>query len=169
MSLKLHREVLQGKIKIHGSKKVTVGITYNAIGQVLKTLGRYEEAIENLLAALKIRESISGEERDAAITRDELGCCYQALGLPDKAREIRLSKGIKHLICSNESCSKTAKQRGVKELSCCAQCKCIWYCSPACQKMDWKKNHEKVCKPTAAASSKDASGGGSSTGEMEKK
>jgi tetratricopeptide (TPR) repeat protein len=139
LSLKLHQEVLKGKLKVHGNKSVMVGISYSNIGQVLKTLGRYEEAIENLEKALAIREKAKGEERDAAVTRDELGCCYQALGQVEKAREIRLKKGIDAVICSNEPCSCSAKQRKVPKLLACSQCKAIWYCSTNCQKADWKK------------------------------
>ncbi|KAL4535630.1 hypothetical protein Ndes2437A_g06335 [Nannochloris sp. 'desiccata'] len=126
LSLKLHLEVLEGKLKSHGNKAVT------------------------------------GEERDAAITRDELGCCYQALGQPEKAREIRLSKGIEALICSNEPCSATAKAKRIPKLQACGQCKAIWYCSTKCQKADWKKNHKKVCKPAAAVAAAAADGGSSS-------
>ena len=78
--MKLYKEVLDCRLKTHNKKSVPVGIAYNGLGAALKTLGRYEEAIENLEKALKIRENLKGEERDAAVTRDELGCCYQALG-----------------------------------------------------------------------------------------
>jgi len=111
---------------------------------------------------LAIREKARGEERDATITRDELGCCYQALGQPDKAREIRTSKGLKAVICSNEPCSATARQKGLQKLQACGQCKAIWYCSTKCQKEDWKKNHKKVCKPVVAAAES-----GSGSGEKE--
>jgi hypothetical protein len=134
---------------------------------VLKTLGRYEEAIQNLDKARKIREKVKGEERDAAITRDELGCCYQALGQPEKAREIRLSQGEKAVICSNESCSRTARQCGVPELLQCGRCKAIWYCSANCQKIDWKKNHKKVCQlaPEPVVGSVSASTSSEETGK----
>ena len=148
---KLHREVLEGKLKLHGKKSIAVAISQNSLGQVLKQQGKFEEAIPYLEAALAVREATRGEEQDAAITRDELGCCYQALGQRKKAKEIRLKKGLAAVICSNEPCSQTAKQKGIKMLECCSQCKAIWYCSAACQKADWKKQHKKYCKPEAAA------------------
>lgn len=151
-SEKLHREVLAGRIKLLGKKSVPVAISQTGLGRVLKQQGKYEEAIKYLEASLVIREATRGEERNAAITRDELGCCYQALGQREKAREVRVRKGLSEIVCSNEPCSKTAKEKGLEMLNCCARCKAIWYCSPACQKADWKKQHKKICQPPEGTS-----------------
>lgn len=124
-----------------------MAITQNGLGSLLrKQPGRIEEAIPFLEAALRVRESIPGQEMDAAVTRDELGCCLQALGRHAEARAMRLRKGEAGLICSNEPCSKTAKRAGVRQLLLCGRCRSIWYCSAACQKADWKQNHKAVCK-----------------------
>ena len=38
-----------------------------------------------------------------------------------------------------------------QKLSCCAQCKQVWYCSIACQSKDWKQGHSKICLPVTPA------------------
>jgi len=36
----------------------------------------------------------------------------------------------------------------------CSGCKCVKYCSEACLKADWKKNHKSACKAIAAGAGK---------------
>ena len=38
-----------------------------------------------------------------------------------------------------------------QKLSCCAQCKQVWYCSITCQSKDWKQGHSKICLPVTPA------------------
>ena len=144
---KLHREVLEAKLNMHGRTSITVGITQNALGSILRKKGKLDEAVPFLEAALKVREATRGEETDAAITRDELACCLQAQGRREEARAMRLRGGQAALICSNEPCSQTARAAGVSKLRMCSRCNAIWYCSAACQRADWKQQHKAVCKP----------------------
>ena len=93
-----------------------------------------------------MREKIPQEFHNAAITRDELGVCYQMLGQHDEASAIRLKKGLAAVVCSNEPCSQSAGMAGKEALLRCGGCKSIWYCSRKCQKKDWKAQHKAVCK-----------------------
>ena len=120
---------------------------YNSLGRAIKAQGRYEEAIPYLQKALKIREGLGAADLDVFVSRDELGVCYQAIGKPSEARAVRLSGGMATVMCSNEPCSKTAGQKGLKSLHKCSRCNCTWYCSTECQKADWKRVHKKICKP----------------------
>lgn len=58
--------------------------------------------------------------------------------------------------CGNANCTKTGKKvkshaRGIQyqgvPLKKCSRCEKEWYCSSACQRMDWKR-HKKVCNKT---------------------
>jgi hypothetical protein len=104
---------------LYGAKAVTVGISQNELGAVLRAQGRHEEVLSFLRAALAVREATPGEEWGAAITRDELGCCLQALGRAGEARAARLRAGLPAVVCSNEVCSRTARAAGVEHLLCC--------------------------------------------------
>ena len=49
----------------------------------------------------------------------------------------------KTYLCTN--CQKKFNRK----LSLCSRCKTVSYCSPSCQKEDWKKSHRHVCKKLA--------------------
>jgi tetratricopeptide (TPR) repeat protein len=150
-SERLTRVALEQKLNTIGENHVSTAISYNSLGRAIKAQGRFEEAIPYLKKALQIRKRMGGGEpgcfKDVAVSRDELGVCYQGCGMPEKAREVRLEGGQEAVICTNESCSKTAEEKGLGSLRLCSQCNCTWYCSISCQKTDWKRVHKKICKP----------------------
>lgn len=143
---KLHREILEQKLKQFPKGHPSIGITQNGLGSVLKAQGKYEEAITFLEEALKLREPLTGHGKDAAITRDEIGVCLQGVGRHAEAKAMRLRKGKEQMVCSNEPCSRTPREARVQELRACGRCGSIFYCSEECQRADWK-SHKKVCKP----------------------
>jgi hypothetical protein len=49
--------------------------------------------------------------------------------------------------CSNPACADP--QQGCN-LSACAVCKCVQYCSRECQRAHWKSSHKAECKPVAS-------------------
>lgn len=46
--------------------------------------------------------------------------------------------------CSLVDCGRV--QRVVGQFKVCSKCKLVAYCGPACQKLDWKAGHRKVCR-----------------------
>ena len=47
---------------------------------------------------------------------------------------------------SCDCCLKTSDELGVDSLLKCAHCKIVFYCSPECQKKDWKERHKQECR-----------------------
>jgi len=85
----------------------------------------------------KMEDPSEGEVQEALETMESLGGSLpeilQLLGVLNK--EVKENKSV----CSN--CSKNASK-----VRLCSRCKCVQYCSKACQAEDWKKKHKKECK-----------------------
>ncbi|EEY65489.1 uncharacterized protein PITG_16800 [Phytophthora infestans T30-4] len=103
---KLLRNVLARK-PAAGFDEVSVALTQNELGGVLRQLGEMDEALELLTKALEVRDRADEEAdiitalRDGNITRDEIGKVYEAKG--DCANAL----GVRQLgkrICGNEAC-----------------------------------------------------------------
>lgn len=67
-------------------------------------MGELEDAEAALKLAKKIREAASGQEFDAAVTRENLGRVYEKKGDWKGAKAIREGGG-NHVTCSNENVS----------------------------------------------------------------
>lgn len=146
----LLRDVLRRK-PAAGFDEVSVALTQNELGGVLRQLGELDEALELLTTALEVRDredekaGITIALRDGNITRDEVAKVYEAKGDCAKAMEIR-QPGRR--ICGSEACEALDyKDEG---LHACARCKCIFYCGKTCQRQDWKR-HKALCKPVKTA------------------
>ncbi|KAL4175343.1 hypothetical protein KRP22_000311 [Phytophthora ramorum] len=143
----LLRDVLQRKPGA-GFDEVSVALTQNELGSVLRQLGQLDEALELLTQALEVRDrvdevaGISIALRDGNLTRDEIAKVYEAKGDCAKALEIReLGKRI----CGNEACEALDYKRE-DALHACTRCRCVFYCGKTCQRQDWKR-HKSLCRP----------------------
>jgi uncharacterized protein HemY len=79
-------------------------LTFNALGEEYLAVGELEDAEAALKLAKKIREAASGQEFDAAVTRENLGRVYEKKGDWKGAKAIR-EGGSDHVTCSNENVS----------------------------------------------------------------
>lgn len=147
----LLRDVLKRKPGA-GFDEVSVALTQNELGGVLRQLGVLDEALELLMSALEVRErsdaaaGISIALRDGNLTRDEIAKIYEAKGDCAKALEIR-EPGKR--ICGNEACEALDYEDG--KLLACSRCKCVYYCGKTCQRQDWKNRHKSFCQPVKMA------------------
>ncbi|KAI9895116.1 hypothetical protein PsorP6_018765 [Peronosclerospora sorghi] len=130
-----------------GFDDVSIALTQNELGSVLRRLGALDEALELLTAALVIRtrsdqaESICIALRDGNITREEMAKVYEAKGDCASARKIR---GPGRRICANGMCE--AYDYEDSQLHACSRCKCVFYCGKMCQRQDWKSRHKTLCQ-----------------------
>lgn len=97
-----HRKALEAKLAC-GLNPVTVGVSYNSLGESLLENGKLEEAEDMLKKALEIRTKLGrGHLFDTAVTRENLAQLYQAMGKPTEANEARLGGEAKgEMCCSN--------------------------------------------------------------------
>jgi hypothetical protein len=56
-----------------------------------------------------------------------------------------IKQQLKLRTCGNLACNKERKFHEAKYLKC-AGCLRVSYCGEACQRVDWKHRHKKVCK-----------------------
>ncbi|RLN95357.1 hypothetical protein BBJ28_00014498 [Nothophytophthora sp. Chile5] len=102
----LLRDVLARK-PAAGFDDVSIALTQNELGGVLRQRGELDEALALLTKALAVREQSDEDKgitialRDSNITRDELAKVYEAKGDCRKALQIR-EPGKR--ICGNEGC-----------------------------------------------------------------
>ncbi|KAF1791132.1 Tetratricopeptide repeat [Phytophthora cactorum] len=148
----LLRDVLARK-PAAGFDEVSVALTQNELGGVLRQLGELDEALELLTKALEVRDRADEEAdiitialRDGNFTREEIGKVYEAKGDCAKALEVR-QPGKR--ICGNEACDALDYESG--KLHACSRCKCVFYCGKTCQRQDWKNRHKTLCQPVKAA------------------
>lgn len=148
---RLYRSILTKKPGA-GFDDVSIALTQNEFGIVLRELGKHDEGLAVLQSALAVRERFDREAgvtialSDSNITRDEIAKVYEAQGDCEKALEIR-EPGKR--ICSNVVCQTLE----YKELHGCSRCKCVFYCGKNCQRDDWKR-HKSLCQPRKAAATK---------------
>lgn len=138
-----HRQALELKIANFGADSVNTAISYNALGEALLRKGKVAEAEEVLQKAVVIREG-KGPVFDAAVSRENLACVYEARGRWDEARELR-TRNKETMVCSHYQCPGTTFS--MEELKKCSSCKATYYCSTKCQKADWKARHKRFCTP----------------------
>ncbi|ETL24442.1 hypothetical protein L916_21536 [Phytophthora nicotianae] len=135
-----------------GFDEVSIALTQNELGGVLRQLGELDEALELLMKALEVRDHADEESgitialRDGNFTREEIGKVYEAKGDCSKALEVRQPD---KRICGNEACE--ALDYEVGKLQACSRCKCVFYCGKTCQRHDWKNRHKPLCQPEKAA------------------
>lgn len=129
-----------------GFDRVSVALTQQELGSVLRQRGALHEALALLLPALEVRERHDAERgvtmalRDGSVTRDEMAKVYEALG--DCARALETREPGKR-VCSSDACAAT----DYAELKACSRCKCVFYCDRKCQLHDWKVRHKPLCQP----------------------
>jgi len=147
-AVQLHRQALALKLEAYGEDSLQAGISFNGLGDNLMFLGKLDEAEVALGKALRIRDDKEfggmgvGPRLDAAVTRDSVAQLREAQGRLVEARELRL-RGKGHMCCGNYKCP--GQLFTISDLKSCSNCKCVFYCSPACQKADWNR-HKKPCK-----------------------
>ncbi|KAI0788423.1 hypothetical protein C8Q75DRAFT_854374 [Abortiporus biennis] len=125
------------------SNHLSIGISYNGLGEVYILMNHLDDAEHYLLLAIRVRQN-GGPAMDLAMSRDNLGKVYEMRGNLMKAKELRLEGSPDDMICSNFTCT-TGIKLPLNQLSHCGKCKSIFYCSPKCQKADWKR-HKKYCQ-----------------------
>ncbi|KAF4320210.1 hypothetical protein BBO99_00002568 [Phytophthora kernoviae] len=145
----LLRDVLQRKPGA-GFDSVSIALTKNELGGVLRQLGQFDEALTLLTEALEVRErcdeaaDITIALRDGSLTREEIAKVYEAKGDCAKALETRVAG---KRICGSETCEAL----DYKKLQECSRCKCVFYCGKTCQGLDWKNRHRPLCQPKTKA------------------
>jgi|UniRef100_K3WX20 tetratricopeptide (TPR) repeat protein len=142
----MYRDILHDK-PAAGFDEMSIALTKNALGCILRKLGKLDEAMELLQDALDVRERYeeqSGDSKieDSWVTRDEIAKVYEAHGDCAMALQTRVPG---KRICSSEGCKAT----GFDKLHGCSRCKCVFYCDKSCQMDDWKR-HKPLCKPSTA-------------------
>ncbi|KAG8924422.1 hypothetical protein FRC01_011541 [Tulasnella sp. 417] len=139
-----HRQALELKIANFGTNSVNTAISYNGLGEALLRKDKLAEAEEAFMKAIVIREA-KGPVFDAAVSRENLACVYEAQGRWNQARELR-TRSRENMVCSNYKCPGTTFF--MDELRKCSSCRVTYYCSVKCQKADWKGRHKRFCTPT---------------------
>ncbi|KAH9898374.1 hypothetical protein C8Q73DRAFT_640977 [Cubamyces lactineus] len=138
-------EAIQLKDAGVGPDHITTAVSCNGLGELYLKMGRLDQAEHYLDRALRVRIS-NGPAADLAVTRDNLGRLYEMKGDLKAAREIREQGAPDNISCGNYDCPKMSNK--LSNLSRCAACKAILYCSRSCQ-ADWKR-HKKYCTRVAA-------------------
>lgn len=137
-----HRRAIELKEECFGRDHTSTALSYNGLGELYIRMGRIDEAEEYLNRALRARRN-DGPVEDLVATRDNLGQVYEMRGDFLGARDIRVEGFPDHMCCSNVECMSGMNLR-LDQLSQCAKCKSIFYCSRECQVADWKR-HKKYC------------------------
>ncbi|KAH9809854.1 hypothetical protein DFH28DRAFT_1065406 [Melampsora americana] len=143
--------VLKRKILTSGNGSQTVALTKNSLAELYIKMGRLDEAQKLLEEAETVRKM--GNLSDLACTRDNLGRVFEMRGDYERAIKWRKMGAPNAMVCSHFECPKmtqTFELSKYANLSHCARCKCVFYCSSVCQKKDWNR-HKKYCKAPAPA------------------
>ncbi|KAF7861471.1 hypothetical protein EAF04_008036 [Stromatinia cepivora] len=158
----LFLESLKLKIKSAGEDSIQTALSKNALGELyMKMEGRWEDA-DRVRSRRHANEvvfcAVGIDDFDAACTRDNLGQLWEIKGSMVKAKAAR-ERNPHSMICSNFTCSLSGANVKSKrdDLKNCARCKCTWYCSANCQKVDWRTRHKKWCKARETESAEPAS------------
>lgn len=147
---RIYRDVLARK-PAAGFDDLSIALTQNELGVVLRQLGEYDEALALLQTALGVRAQHDQDANitialcDSNITRDEIAKVYEALGDCETALLVR-EDGKR--ICGNGECQ--ALEYKDNTLHACSRCKCVFYCGKECQRADWRR-HKKHCRAPAGA------------------
>uniref|UniRef100_K3WX29 MYND-type domain-containing protein n=1 Tax=Globisporangium ultimum (strain ATCC 200006 / CBS 805.95 / DAOM BR144) TaxID=431595 RepID=K3WX29_GLOUD len=146
---RLYRDLLSKKPGA-GFDDVSVALSQNEYGIVLRQLGKFDEALAMLQTALVVCEchdqeaGVSTTLSDSNITRDEIAKVYEAMGDCEMAHQTR-EPGKR--ICGNGACQALQYK---EQLHACTRCKCVFYCGKTCQRDDWKR-HKAFCRPPRQA------------------
>ncbi|KAF8582098.1 hypothetical protein K439DRAFT_1308471, partial [Ramaria rubella] len=139
---RLHKRALVLKESAHGPNSIQAALTRNALGEVQLRQGKLEEAEVNLRKAVAVRNS-SGPAFDAAVSRENLAQVLEAKGKFLEAKQIRDQGRPDKLSCGNYHCP--GQLFTYTQMKQCSRCHCVYYCSPGCQKLDWKSRHKQFC------------------------
>lgn len=158
-AIRLHKEAVQAKIRMHGEQSIQAAISFNGLGETYLEAGRIDEAADALAKALKVRDDAAfggleiGPRNDAAASRDNMARVLEARGDFPGAREMRLKGADKgHTMCGCEDCiSPGGAMLSRPQLNACGACRSVFYCSQACQKRDWTTRHKPLCKKYMAS------------------
>lgn len=114
LSAEKHAQALALRQQFYGLDSVQVGISANGLGEAMLALGRLDDAEQALMVALRCRDELGlGSKFDRAVTRENVGCLWEARGKWEEAREVRL-RGTEAgmMACGNGKVSKSAKGGG---------------------------------------------------------
>ena len=118
-----------------GNASIEARKCYEELAEVYKKLSRprlQASALKNLVRLNRLHPENTCECK----VEKAIG---EFRSLPVKA------KGVGFLNrCSNQYCTKIEKEK--RQFRACSRCRVAYYCSEACQKVDWRKRHKKVCK-----------------------
>ncbi|KAF9786957.1 hypothetical protein BJ322DRAFT_689829 [Thelephora terrestris] len=136
---KKYLKALDLKLKHVGKNEITTALSHNALGELYIAMNRLDEAEKHLELAVKIRNA-DGPTFDAATSRENLAIVYEMGGNLVAAKQMRKSTG--KYACGNYDCPGQVFNKS--DLKHCGKCTAIYYCTPACQRADWKR-HKKYC------------------------
>lgn len=92
-------EALHVKERGSGPNHLSMGISYNSLGEVYAQIEKLDDAEEQFRKALEIRRR-TGPAFDTAVTRENLAQLFERRGEYSAAREIRVDDED-HIACSN--------------------------------------------------------------------
>ncbi|KAF9494478.1 hypothetical protein BDN71DRAFT_980569 [Pleurotus eryngii] len=143
---RLYLSAIDVKERHLGPNAITTALSQNALGEVYLQMGKMEEAEDNLTKALAVR-SAGGPPFDAAVTRENLAQLAEMKGQMSQAKALRLRGAPNTIVCANSYCISKALSLGA--LKHCSNCKSVYYCSEACQGIDWRSRHKNYCPSPA--------------------
>ncbi|KAF5363519.1 hypothetical protein D9756_000978 [Leucocoprinus leucothites] len=101
---KLYLSSLQIKLDALGEDHTTTALSRNALGELYLTMGRLDDAEDQLKRAFRVRKAM-GPVMDAAISVENLAQAYEARGDLGKALGMRLSYNTDEMMCGNSDVS----------------------------------------------------------------
>ncbi|VDB99655.1 unnamed protein product [Peniophora sp. CBMAI 1063] len=141
-------EAIRIRDQLWGVGSTQAALNQNALGEMYVEMARLDDAEHMFQRVLDVynQDEALRKHFDAAVVRESLAQVYEARGDGPEARRTR-ARGLPHsLACGNYKCPGSLFT--IKALRRCSHCKCIMYCTPVCQDVDWKR-HKKHCKQVA--------------------
>ncbi|KAL4262912.1 MUB1/samB family protein [Pleurotus pulmonarius] len=139
---RLFLHTIELKERHSGPNSVTVATSRGMLGEVYLKMGKIEEAEYNLKKAMEVMSQTGASSFNTAITRENLAQLAEMKGDMGEAKALRLGGAPNVMACANSECTRQGLRINV--LKQCSNCKSVYYCSEACQRVDWRGRHKKM-------------------------